>query len=65
MTTATATTWAGWYRPSKRNPWRRVTAALPTEAEAQVALLDALRRLPSGMSTVVAGDEPPAEKKAR
>jgi hypothetical protein len=64
MTTATATTWAGWYRQTKWCPWERVATAA-TEGECWAALLDALKALPSGMSVVVKGDAPPAERRAR
>jgi hypothetical protein len=60
----TPTTWSAWFRRGKRDLWRRVASGA-TEAEAQFALLDALRQLPSGLSVVVAGDGPPAERKAR
>jgi hypothetical protein len=54
-TTATETTWSGWWRPDPRHPWRRVVSGCPDSASAWTELLR--RSLPSGDLQVSRGDD--------
>ena len=64
-TTATvADAWTGWFRQTKRQPWRKVVGG-ETEADAWQRLLAALPQLGDGLSAVTQGDRPPTTEKAR